>query len=144
MKILSLDYGEKRIGYAVGDTNLKIAFGREIIPNQSFEQVFAEIEKIVLVEKIELILVGLPKMLNGKATEQTSETLDFIQKLKANLKIEIQTMDERLTSAEATKTLRLQQIKAKDQKGKKDVIAAEIILQNYFDNKSKQSLLKVC
>ena len=133
MKILALDYGKERIGYAVGDTNLGIAFGRDVIKNQFFQSVLLSIQKLVKEEGIEMLLIGLPKLLDGKLSEQTRYTQKFIEKLRQNIEIKIVMEDERLTSAEATKSLRLQEIKEKKQKGKKDVISAEIILQNYLD-----------
>ncbi len=133
LNILALDYGKTRIGYAVGDTNLGIAFGRDVIQNKSFESVLHSLQKIITEEKIDLILIGLPKMLNGQDSDQTEYTQNFGARLKENLEIEVLFEDERLTSAEATKNLQLQEIKEKKQKGKKDVISAEIILQNYLD-----------
>lgn len=132
MKILALDYGEKRIGYAVGETTLGIAFGRDVLANNSFSEVLFKIKEIIAKEGIEMILVGLPKLLDGTETEQTIYTQEFADKLQQKINIEVEMEDERLTSAEATKTLHLQNIKEKKQKGKKDVISAEIILQNYL------------
>lgn len=133
MKILGLDYGKKRIGYAVGDTTLGLAFGRDCIDNRSFDFVLEEIKKIIHLDKIEKIVVGIPFLLDGTETEQTQYTLSFINQLRKNIDLEIEIQDERLSTTEATKSLYLQNFKAKDQKGKKDVIAAEIILQKYFD-----------
>lgn len=133
MKVLGLDYGQKRIGYAIGDTNLKMAFGRDLIENRGFEYVFSEINKIIKNENISRIIVGLPKFLDGQITSQTEMTQSFVQKMKEKIDLEIIYQDERLTTAEATKNLYLQNFKAKNQTGKKDVISAEIILQKYLD-----------
>jgi len=136
MKILALDYGKVRIGMAIGETDLGIAFGWDLIENKSEGFVLAKIEKIILEEGIELIVIGLPKLLDGKETEQTEYTKKFAELLKEKFNLKVGFQDERLTSSEATKILRLQKIKEKKQKGKKDVISAEIILQNYLDRQS--------
>lgn len=133
MKILALDYGKKRIGYAVGEMSLGIAFGRDVILNESFDSTLKAIREIISEESIEMILIGLPKLLDGKETEQTVYTRKFAEKLRNSLGMKVEMEDERLTSSEATKSLHLQEIKEKKQKGKKDVISAEIILQNYLD-----------
>ena len=135
MKILALDYGQKRIGYAVGDTNLGIAFGRDLIENKSYDEVEKSLQKIISEEMIDMVLIGLPLLLDGKETEQTQYTRKFAEKLKESLGIVVELEDERLTTAEATKSLHLQNIKEKKQVGKKDVISAEIILQNYLDRR---------
>lgn len=133
MKLLGLDYGNKRIGYAVADTVLGIAFGRDVIENKSFDFVLNQLEEIIKTDQIDKIIIGLPKFLDGQYSDQTFLTKDFASNLREKMQIEIEFFDERLSSSEAIKNLHLQNYKNKDQKGKKDVIAAEIILQKYVD-----------
>lgn len=134
MQLLGLDYGGKRIGYAIGETSLGIAFGREIIENKSIGYVLEKLKKIIKEDQVEKIVVGLPKFLDGSESEQTLLTQEFGTKIKEELGIEVDYFDERLSSTEATKNLHLLNIKEKHQKGKKDVIAAEIILQKYMES----------
>lgn len=136
MKILGLDYGERRIGYAVADTTVGIAFGRDVIENNSFDNVLVKLSKIIAEEDIDLIVIGLPVFLSGTVSEQTVSVKNFTTKLQKKLNIDINYVDERLSTIEAQKRLNLQNFKAKDQKGKKDVIAAEIILQQFLDTNS--------
>ena len=110
--ILGIDYGEKWCGIATSDGSLS-----EPLKSVSTKQIFAEIEKL----KPEKIVVGISEKNMAK------KTLVFVNKVKAWVKVPVETVDETLTSLEA------QKIKSKD-KLKQHAIAAALILQRYLDN----------
>ena len=87
-------------------------------------------------KKITSIVVGLPLTLKGSYSKQTEIVLDFIEQLKADLKIPILTVDERLSSIAAEKSLQEQSVKTGYEKGRVDETAAAIILQEYLDSHS--------
>lgn len=124
MSILGIDFGEKRIGLAIADSELKIALPFKTVKSEK------EIEEICKNRKISKIIIGLPRGLSGKNTEQTQKTKEFAQRLKNNLKIPINFQDERLTSKQAEKMLQ-----NKHKKEDIDAISAQIILQTYLDSR---------
>lgn len=132
MRILALDWGEVRIGAAVSDPDGKIAF-----PFGHFiesKNAIAEIKKIILDLRVDKVLIGLPKGLAGQSTESTRKASEFIQDLKNKIAQPVETLDERFSSIAAGKTLSDQGVSEKDQRGIKDNIAAQIMLQQYLDS----------
>lgn len=119
-KYLGVDWGEKRIGLALGDSENKIATPFKVV--ESLSVLVEVIEK----EKIDVIVLGLPKKMNGNQDLNPKFT-SFFKLLKAKVKTEIVLFDERLTSVQAD-TLKVKKIKQE-----RDAISAMLILQNYFD-----------
>ncbi|HEC20915.1 MAG TPA: Holliday junction resolvase RuvX [Candidatus Peregrinibacteria bacterium] len=137
MRVLGLDFGEKRVGYAVGDTENRIAFGRDFLVYEDSRELIRLVSEICRRENIEKIILGLPLMQEGGEAEITEKVKVFGSKLKEDLKLPIEYQDERFSSKEAGRILQTQEIKAKDQKGKKDVLAAQLILQSWLDSQSE-------
>jgi len=123
MKYLGIDWGEKRIGLATGDSSAKLAL--------PFGVVFSlnEVLKVAKEEGIEKVIIGEPKSMSGG--ENLAETFNrFVDKLKKNLNVEIELIDERLSSKAADNLTG-----SKKEKAPRDAVAAMIILQSYFDKK---------
>ena len=135
-RILSVDYGSKRIGIAVSDLLKIIAKPYKTINNSSKTEVLNSIRQIVKEKNIEKIIVGLPLTLKNTFSDQTNKVQDFVAFLDDNINIPILTYDERLTSIEAKRSLLTQGIKLKNKKGFVDMTAAAIFLQGYLDEKS--------
>lgn len=130
---MALDVGEKRVGVAVGDSEVKIA-----VPNgalQNDDSVVDEIGKIIKLKDIDTIVVGLPRNSSGEETKQSEFAREFAEKLTVfNLPIVFQ--DESLTSVEAEDIL--QSLQGNNQrnlseKGEIDAKAAAIILTDYLE-----------
>ncbi|MDR1197337.1 MAG: Holliday junction resolvase RuvX [Candidatus Nomurabacteria bacterium] len=132
-KVLGLDVGEKRIGVALGDSEVKIAAPLGVILNG--EDVILEIEKLVGQKNVDKIVVGLPRNAGGVETQQSAYVRDFSERLlPLNLPIIFQ--DESLTSVEAENTLyKLQRSKNYNNiaKGEIDARAAALILQDFLE-----------
>lgn len=94
--ILGLDYGDKRIGLAIADSESKAIAPFKILDND--KNLFFELKKIIEENEINLLVVGLPIGLKNQETLQTEKVKDFINRLKKEIKITIKTEDERLTS----------------------------------------------
>ncbi|MFH1536895.1 MAG: Holliday junction resolvase RuvX [Patescibacteria group bacterium] len=129
MKYLGLDYGQSKVGLAIGDDETKVAVSKGLLEGLSQNKLVDKIKAIVNLEKIERVVVGLPLNLDGEATEMTEEVKLFVEKLRSNVEIPIQTIDERYTSKMADHLL----TGVKDKNKKQDIVAAQIILQNYLD-----------
>lgn len=132
--ILAFDFGEKRIGIAVGETILKVAHSLTTIEAEENEIKFSQIANLIQEWRPSLLIVGLPTYLNGEAHALTQLSKKFAQRLEGRFNLPVKMVDERLSSAEASQKLRDVGINGIKQKAKLDAVAAQIILQSYFDN----------
>ena len=133
-KYLGIDYGDKRVGIAVSDFNKEISFPRDFLEYKSLRGLISQIQKICEEEQVVKIVLGLPIQMDGTFGERALKTLKFFNKLKESLNISVEYFDERLSTEYAVKALRKQGIKDKNQKGKRDALSAQIILQNYLNS----------
>ena len=133
-RVLGLDYGERRIGLAISDPLGIIAMPLTTIDRNKTEHLISKISEIVSEKKITSIVVGLPLTLKGHYSKQTEIVLAFINKLKSNLQIPIVSIDERLSTVAAKKSLHIQNVKTGHEKGRVDETAAAIFLQEYLDS----------
>ena len=134
MNILSIDYGERRIGFAIGNSNRKIATPLSVIHNVSLDSVIENINQVVKNYEIDSIIIGIP--LNEDSTEsmQATRVRDFCSKIKKKINLPIMGIDERFTSVNSEKLLLDLDMSRKKRKKYIDSIAATIILQSYFAN----------
>ena len=139
MRILGIDYGDKRIGIAISDPLGLTAQGVAVIgKGETFEEDVKELKKIIKkFEGIDEILVGLPKTMRGEIGQQAEKVLKFVEHLKTAFKIPVNTWDERLTTVQAEKTLQEAGLPEKKRRKIIDKSAAAYILQNYLDYKHK-------
>ena len=135
-RVLSIDYGDSRIGLAISDIMHIIAKPYKTIKNSSENDVINVIKSIIEEKNVEKIIIGLPITLRNTFSQQTEKVNNFVKILQKNVNISIETIDERLTSIEAKKSLITQGIKLKNNKGVVDMTAAAIFLQGYLNEKS--------
>ncbi len=131
-RILSLDYGTKRIGIAVTDELQIIASGLTTVDTK---KIFSFLTEYLKKENVELFVVGEPKQLDNTASESEQFIKPFILKLSQTFpKIAIKRMDERFTSKIAFQTMIDSGLKKKQRQNKAliDEISATIILQSYL------------
>lgn len=141
-KILGLDVGDKKIGVAVSDFMWLTAQGRENIIRQSDKKAIDQLVGLIITEKIDTVVVGLPKNMDNTLGSQSEKTVKFIDKLKKKLKytnrisrdISFVYFDERLTSKAAETILLKGDVSRQKRKKVIDRLAAVIILQNYLDS----------
>ncbi|MCI8443800.1 MAG: Holliday junction resolvase RuvX [Clostridia bacterium] len=141
MRILGIDYGEARVGIAITDELNITAQGLETIQrNGSDKIVLRRLDEIFKNYKVETIVVGMPLNMNGTISERAKVTEQFIHKLKCKYnKMKIDTIDERLTTVEAHRTMNFLEINKNKKKNIVDTISAVYILETYL-NKLKNSL----
>ncbi len=126
MKILGIDYGEKRIGLAISDESQTLARELTILsPKEFWEQV----NKLVSDQRISLIVLGWPLNMSGKETKKTEEVKSFKLKVESETGLPVEIMDERLSSQMAQNII--------GENKNLDSLAAQIILQNYLDKNKK-------
>jgi len=134
MKILGIDYGEKRIGLAVSDPSNMVAGSLNVLKRNRTRSWFKELKLIIDENKIEKIVVGLPVNMNGSLGEKGREVLAFVEVLKKGVKVPVVTWDERLTTVSAEKLLRQAKLSREKRKDILDKLSASIILQSYLDS----------
>jgi|SRR3989344_3405538 len=96
-KLLGVDYGDKRIGLALGETG-GLALPFKVIANKGQEYILGALQAIIKEENIGVLVVGWPRSMSGQDNERSKKTSDFVNFLKDNLTITVATVDERLTS----------------------------------------------
>jgi putative Holliday junction resolvase len=133
MRILALDHGTKRIGVAVSDKTRTIAQPLEFIPAEPFADFLARLRQLVREKEIDLILVGLPRNMDGSYGPAALKVETFVAALKDAVAVPIKTWDERLTSAQANRVLIQGGVRRDKRKEKVDKMAAAILLQSYLD-----------
>jgi putative holliday junction resolvase len=134
--VMAFDFGEKRIGVATGETMLKVAHPLTTINGEENEIKFTHIAKLVQEWRPALLVVGLPMHMDGEAHTMTGLAKKFAQRLEGRFNLPVIMVDERLSSAEAAQNLNAAGIKGIKQKAMLDAVAAQTILQSYFDNLS--------
>jgi putative Holliday junction resolvase len=137
MRVLAIDHGTKRMGIAVSDELKMIAQPLEFIPAEPFAAFLRRLKELIQEKEVELILVGMPRNMNGSYGPAALNVQDFVASLKEAVTVPIQTWDERLTSAQANRLLVEGNVRRQQRKEKVDKMAAAILLQSYLDSFSK-------
>lgn len=137
MRILGIDYGDARVGTAITDELGITAQGFKTIAHNGNDKILlAKLDEIMNEFNVSTIVVGMPLNMDGSRTERVEKTQKFIHKLKCKYnKIKIETVDERLTTVQAHKTLNELGIKPKNKKNLVDTISAVYILETFMANK---------
>lgn len=134
MRYLGLDLGSRRLGVSISDSNGIIASAYKVIEhNEEYEKLVEDIKKIVSDEKIEKIVLGLPKNMNNTIGPKGELSYKFKEMLEEKIDKEVILVDERLTTKEATDVLIKGNTSRKKRKKVVDSLAATIILQSYLD-----------
>lgn len=138
-RILSIDFGRKRTGLAATDSLKIVANGLATVPTA---QVIDFIKKYMATEEVELIVVGLPRQMNGEPSESTRYLKPFLDRLRKELpEVPVEMFDERFTSTIAHRSMLDGGMKKTDRRDKAivDTIAATIILNDYLQSRQYQN-----
>ena len=142
MKLLGLDVGEKRIGVAKADTNVKIAVPNGMVPVDGQE--ISALVRLCDTQNIDVVVVGMPRNLQGQLTQQSNYVKTFVKSLNKallaakpnNKTVKIFFQDESLTSVQAKDNLKTKGFNKKA--GDVDAEAAAIILQDFLENLARR------
>lgn len=135
--ILALDFGRVRIGVAISDELQLLAHPLETVPANG--QPALRVAEIVRAKKVDHVVAGIPRQMNGQIGAAATEVLEFVEKLRAILPCPIVTWDERLTTAAANRALRDAGKKTRQTRGYVDQVAAQMILQSYLDSRAAKA-----
>ncbi|MBU5442606.1 MULTISPECIES: Holliday junction resolvase RuvX [unclassified Paenibacillus] len=138
MRILGLDYGDRRIGVAISDAFGWTAQGIEVIERRSEADDFRRISELIEAHEVTEIVVGLPKNMNGTIGSRGEICMAFAQSLQTELNLPVHLWDERLSTVSAQRILIDADVSRKKRKQVVDKMAATLILQNFLDSKSKR------
>lgn len=134
MRILGIDYGDSRVGVAISDPLGITAQGVTTLLNRMYDKMLESLLKIIDEYKVDKIVLGMPKNMNGTSGERSEVTHRFCEDLKARCgDIPIVLWDERLTTVQAAGILNTTNTRGKNRKKVIDTVAACIILQSYLD-----------
>lgn len=132
-RILSIDYGEVRVGLAMSDITNTIATGLDtLVINKNKKKILEKVKELVDEYDIDKIVIGYPKNMNGTLSKKTDE-VDSVIKMLEPLNIEIVKWDERLTTVLAYSTMKDLGIKQTQKNKYADKLAATTILQDYLE-----------
>jgi len=132
--VLCFDFGEQRIGVAVGEHMLASANPLTTINSESNDVRFEVIGKLIDEWQPKLLVVGLPLNVDGSAHSMTQLCKKFARRLNGRFNLPVMLVDERYSSIEASEKLNAAGIKGRAQKERLDQVAAQGILQSYFNS----------
>jgi putative holliday junction resolvase len=133
-RLLGIDLGTKFIGLAIGDSDLKIATGLDVVEFKGNPEFLDILRGIIKEYEIDLVVLGLPLNMDGSEGNKAKEAKEIADKIRSGLNIKVELIDEGLTTDQAIRELHAGDGKVGKQKEKINMIAAAIILQNYIDN----------
>lgn len=131
-RLIGLDHGARRIGVAVGDTETRMAFARPAIRRRSLADAVEDIARLRAAEAAEVIVIGLPLLMDGREGSQAARARAFGAAL-APIGVEIAYADERLTSWAAGQGRAAGDRRPDRSSGEVDSAAARLILQQYLE-----------
>ena len=139
MRILGIDYGEARVGIAITDQLNITVQGLETIQRKGSDKIILRrLDEIFEKYEVDTIVVGMPLNMNGTISERAKITEQFVHKLKCKYnKMKIHTIDERLTTVEAHKTMNFLEVNKNKKRNIVDTISAVYILETYLNKLEK-------
>lgn len=137
MRIMAIDYGQRKVGIAMSDELGVISQPLMTLRAKSQKEFIKRLKFIVKENNVGLILVGNPLSHSGKSTPISEEILRFVEVLEKSIAVEVKLWDERFTSRYASRILKEKGIK---QKGNIDQIAASLMLEEYLKTQAGNSV----
>jgi putative Holliday junction resolvase len=145
MRALGIDAGAKRIGLALSDPSGTLASPWKTIRSggsidadaSAIARLLDDLDRDGPSERVETIVVGLPRRLDGSATHETPRVRALADALATTTRLPIVLQDERLTSREAESRLAVREKDWRRRKEKLDAAAAAVILQDYLDRRER-------
>lgn len=135
VRVVAIDLGKARVGIAVSDDLGLLAHPRPFLEGKSRKPLVAALAAMAREEGTQRFLVGLPLEMTGEEGPAARRVMAFAQELANATGIEIELVDERLTTVEAAQQLRASGINAREGKTRVDGVAASVILQSWLDKR---------
>jgi len=138
-RILALDYGAKRTGVALSDPTGTLASPLPYLETQPFRKFFGKLKEIIRTQEVEVILVGLPRNMDGSYGASAAAVREFVTRLKEVIILDIQLVDERLSTVQASRLLHEAGHNTREQKERVDSASAQVLLQSFLDARQRSS-----
>ena len=133
-KIMALDYGDARTGVAISDLLCSIVGSTCVIPSRNRDKAVADIVKISKENSVGIIVVGLPRNMDGSEGARAELCREFAEVLKEATGLPVVMWDERRTTVEAHNILSQHNYHGKKRKNTVDAVAASLILEGYLNS----------
>ena len=130
--ILGIDPGERRVGIALADLETRFACPLEVIDIKETD-LFGRLRELIDEHEVETLVVGRPVGLSGHEGPAMDAHKTFLMRLRGEVEVHVDVYDERFTTSIAEQQMRDAGLSAKKQKGMKDAVAAQVMLQGYMD-----------
>lgn len=130
---MALDMGSKRVGVALSDELLLAAHGLTVLERKSMKDLTNQVTALVNEHQVSLVVLGLPRRLDGQLGPEARQVLEIAEQFKKK-GLEVDTWDERLSTAAVEKVLIAADVSRKKRKQVVDKVAATYILQGYLDH----------
>lgn len=137
MKIMGLDFGEKRMGVALSDELFLTAQGADTIQRKDLKTDLEAISNIIKENNVIEVIVGLPVSMDGTHSRKTKEVLEFVDVLSKAVTVPVKTWDERLTTVQADRAMMEAGMNGFKRRRLADKVAAGLILQGYLDSRKR-------
>jgi putative holliday junction resolvase len=139
-RILAIDYGRKRIGLAISDELRLTARPLATLTRTNRRNDFRRLREVCREHEIARIIVGHPVHMTGEAGSMADEAARFAERLKKEIGIEVELLDERLTSWEAEQTVgKTRSSSRRKRREPLDDVAAAVLLRDYLERQSQKS-----
>ena len=135
MRAIALDIGEKRIGVAVSDASMSIASPVKVLAAQEVLSAAKPFRYIMEDYEPDVLVCGRPKTMSGEDGPQAQKIMEQGRQIAKFWGLEVEFVDERLSSSEAKRILREQGLNEKQMRGKIDSVAASLFLQTWLDSR---------
>jgi putative Holliday junction resolvase len=132
-RFLGIDYGTVRIGLALSDPTGTLASPLPFLENKSPQQITTALSELIQIHQITGLVIGLPRNMDGTYGPSAQKVRDFIAQIQKSISLPITPIDERLTTAQASKQLSSIGMNQKQLRKKVDSSSACLILQQYLD-----------
>ena len=133
MRVLGFDYGEKRIGVAVGNTTTFSASPVTVLNAKQGKPNWKDVDDLIKQWQPQKLIVGLPKQFDGSDITATKLSQKFARRLAEQTQLPIESFDERLSSREA------RNLNKEMKRDRVDDLAAQVILQSWLNHQSNTS-----
>jgi putative Holliday junction resolvase len=135
MRTCALDYGDARVGVAIDDELAAMAHPRGTLDAKPDKDLLLSLAKLAREEKVTRFIVGLPLDMKGGEGDAARKARSFAQRLADATGVEVELLDERLTTVEAKRKLSAAGLRERDMKGRIDAAAAVTLLQSWLDKR---------
>ena len=136
IRILAIDYGERRLGIALSDPSGRVAQPLTVVERSNDRQAVDSITGLLNDYEVTQVIVGDPRSLSGRTGAQAAKVTRFTAALREACDISVETYDERLSSKEARTQLAAAGVSGRQVKGLVDKVAASLFLQSYLDREA--------